>query len=152
MAKILQNALNILFERTGENSRSSQLVEFLDQYDTNYLLKGVGPTGTWYWSSVGRYYNYLDNQFLLLLWWAGLPTLLFYLFYLIKPIMKKSEIQLFQNVKGLKMIILFWILACAGFAIYGGISSDPYFDFITLLIGMQTCKFTLLRSDAKKQV
>jgi hypothetical protein len=146
LAKATEGAFNILSERSAENTRSSQLIEFLDQYDTNYLLKGVGPTGTWYWSSVGRYYNYLDNQFLLLAWWAGLPTLLVYLFYLIKPIMQKSEIQLFENVKGLRMIIVLWILACAGFAIYVGISSDLYFDFITLLLGLQTCKFTLLRS------
>jgi hypothetical protein len=142
----VDGAVNNLTERVSEDSRSEQLTEFFDQYNPDYLLQGVGPLGTWTWSHWPVPYYYLDNQFILLGWWAGLPTLLFYLYFIIKPISKKAEIQLFENINGLKLILFLWVLACAGFAIYVGISSDLYYDFITLLIGLQTCKFTLLRS------
>lgn len=144
LGKVLEGAFNILSERSAEDSRSDQLVEFMNQFDINYLWQGVGPMGLWYWSAWGGYYYYLDNQFLLLAWWAGLPVLIIYLIYIIKPLLKAGEIQLFNNVNGLRMILGLWILACAGFAIYVGISSDLYYDFITLLIGMQTCKYSLL--------
>lgn len=144
LGKVLEGAFNILSERSAEDSRSDQLVEFMNQFDINYLWQGVGPMGLWYWSAWGGYYYYLDNQFLLLAWWAGLPALIIYLIYIFKPLLKAGEIQLLNKVNGLRMILGLWILACAGFAIYVGISSDLYYDFITLLIGMQTCKYSLL--------
>lgn len=143
LGKIIEGALKILSERSSEDSRSSQLIEFLDQYDLNFLFQGVGPISVWYWSVVGPY-PFLDNLFLFLCWWAGLPTLMVYLFFLIKPLTQKAEILFFEDIKGLKLIIVLWILACAGLAIYAGISPDLYYDFFTLLMGLQTCKYTLL--------
>jgi hypothetical protein len=145
--KALEGAVSNLTERASEDSRSEQLVEFMGQYDADYLIQGVGPMGTWNWSKWPAPYYYLDNQFLLLLWWAGLPALLAYLYFVIRPITQKAEILYFENIKGVKMILIMWLLACAGFAIYVGICSDPYYDFITLLIGLQACKYTLLQSD-----
>ena len=107
------------------------------------MFQGVGPISVWYWSVVGPY-PFLDNLFLFLCWWAGLPTLLVYLFFLIKPLNQKAEILFYEDIKGLKLIIVLWILACAGLAIYAGISPDLYYDFFTLLMGLQTCKYTLL--------
>lgn len=153
LGKVLTGAFNIFSERTNEDSRSSQLLDFLDQYNTDYLFQGVGPSGLWYWTQIGEYYYYLDNQFLLLAWWAGLPAMLVYLFYLIGPLSNKAEILIFEDVKGLKLIIFLWILACAGFAIYVGINSELYYNFLTLIIGMQTCKYTQIKvNDIENQV
>lgn len=137
----LDNAFSILSERGAEDSRSNQLTEFLDQFDLNYLIQGVGPSKTWFWTATGPY-PYLDNQFLLMAWWAGLPTLLFYLFLLGKAFLKKSEILLFENIKGARLILGWWILACLGFAIYITVSSNLFYYFITLLMGQQFCKYT----------
>ena len=145
LSKVFEGAVNNLTERASEDSRSEQLVEFFSQYNSDYLLQGVGPLGRWNWSHWPEPYYYLDNQFILLGWWAGLPTLLVYIFFLIKPITQRAQRFYFENINGAKLILILWVLACAGFAIYVGISSDSYYDFITLLIGLQTCNFTLLR-------
>lgn len=36
-----------------------------------YFLQGMGHKGTWYWHSIESNYEFLDNQFLLLAWWAA---------------------------------------------------------------------------------
>jgi hypothetical protein len=141
LSQTFEGAFNILSQRTNEDSRSDQLGEFIAQFDLDYLMGGVGPKATWFWTAVGPY-AFLDNQFLLLVWWAGLPTLLFYLFLVITAVLKKSEIVLFENVTGSRMILAWWIMACLGFAIYITISSSLYYYFLSLLMGQQFCKYT----------
>jgi hypothetical protein len=141
LSKTIAGAFNILSERKSEDTRSSQIIEFLHQYDVGYLFQGVGPMKTWNWSAVGPY-EFLDNQFLLLGWWAGLPTLLIYLYFLVRSFFIKSEILIFENIKGIQLIIGLWILACMGLAIYAAISTDLFYYFITLLMGLHLCKFT----------
>ena len=141
--KTIEGAFNILSERSKDDSRSDQLAEFLSQYDLKYLIQGVGPIKMWYWSSVGPY-PFLDNQFLLLSWWAGLPTVLLYFFYLIKNFFKKTEILYYENIHGIRIILGLWILACLGFAIYVTISSDLFYYFISLLTGLYVCNFSKL--------
>jgi hypothetical protein len=147
MSKIVDGAFNILSERSSEDTRSSQLVEFIEQWDFNFLLEGVGPKKTWYWSSIKGQYNNLDNQFMLLAWWAGLPTLLVYVYYLLKTFFVKSDLLIFEKAQCIKLIIGLWILACMGFAIYVTISSDLYFYFISLLMGLYTCKYSKIYTD-----
>ena len=137
------NAVQNLTERGGEDSRSNQIIQFLYQYDTDYLIQGVGPLKKWYWNGIGLY-SYLDNQILLIAWWAGLPTILTYVFFLVKSLLVKSEILLFENIKGIKMIIWLWIAACLGLAIYVTVSSEPYFYFLSLIMGMNACQYTKL--------
>lgn len=142
--KTFESTLTNLAERSGEDTRSDQLLDFLQQFDLDYLIQGVGPIKQWYWTGIGAYYSYLDNQVLLIAWWAGLPTILTYLFFLVKSLFVKSEILLFEEIKGIKMIILLWIGACFGFAIYINVSSDCYYYFISLLIGLNACQYTKL--------
>jgi hypothetical protein len=141
-SKTLDSVVGNLSERSGEDTRSDQLIDFLNQYDVGYLFQGVGPMGQWYWNGIGSYYSHLDNQILLIAWWAGLPTVLVYVYLLTKSLFVKSEIQLFETIKGLKLIIGLWILACLGFAIYATVSSDLYYYFITLLIGLNACQYS----------
>jgi hypothetical protein len=150
LSKTFESTLTNLSERSGEDTRSNQLLDFLQQYDVNYLIQGVGPMKQWYWNGIGSYYSYLDNQVLLIAWWAGLPTILTYLFFLVKSLYIKSEILFFEEIKGIKMIILLWIGACFGFAIYVTVSSDCYYYFISLLIGLNACQYTkLIDADAE---
>lgn len=138
----VEGAANNLSERSGEDTRSDQIFDFLSQYNMEYLVQGVGPKGTWYWHSIESKYEFLDNQFLLLAWWAGLPAIITYLVFLIRSLFVKSEILLFQDIKGVKLIIGLWIAACLGLAIYVTISSEPYYYFISFMIGMNACQYT----------
>jgi hypothetical protein len=145
--KTLESTVGNLSERSGEDTRSAQILDFLQQYNIDYLIQGVGPVKQWYWNGIG-YYSYLDNQILLIAWWAGLPTILTYVYFLVKSLFIKSEILLFEEIKGIKLIIFFWIAACLGFAIYCTVSSDCYYYFISLLIGLNACRYTKILDAA----
>lgn len=141
------NAFANLSERSGEDTRSDQLLDFLSQYDMAYLIQGVGPVKLWFWHGINEYYPFLDNQFLLLAWWAGLPTVLVYCVLVIRPLFSRPEILLFEDIRGIRLIIGFWAAACAGLAIYITINSEPYYFFISFLIGMATCQYTKIFED-----
>jgi hypothetical protein len=141
----IAGAFDVLAERKDEDSRSGQIIEFLNQWDTSYLLQGVGPFKKWYWTNVADYYYFLDNQFLLMGWWAGLPALFIYLYLLIRTFFTKPEILQFEYVRGIPLLIFFWILACLGFAIYITISSSIYYFFLDIMMGYHLCQFTKLK-------
>lgn len=145
------DAATNLSERSDQDTRSDQILDFLSQYDMEYLVQGVGPKGTWYWHSIESKYEFLDNQFLLLAWWAGLPAILTYIVLLVRSLFEKSEILLFQNIKGIKLIIGLWIAACLGFAIYVTISSEPYYYFITFMIGLNACQYTKIWGEPEEE-
>ncbi|MEO3404433.1 hypothetical protein AAFN85_11070 [Mucilaginibacter sp. CAU 1740] len=129
----IDSAVNIFTDRVSDDSRSGQLIEFFNQYDVGSILTGVGPTKTWNWSGARGPYGYLDNQYILITWWAGLPTCLIYLYLLACSLFKKSYTKV--HVGG-KIIITMWVLACAGLAIYVTVSSELYYYFISLIMGM----------------
>ncbi len=145
LGKTVDDAFQSLSERSSEDSRSGQIIEFVKQWDTENLMQGVGPVKQWYWTMVGDYYFGLDNQFLLLGWFAGLPALFTYIYFVVKIYYTKSEALLFEKIKGIKLMVALWILACLGFAIYISISSSLYYNFLTLLMGIYVCKYTLLK-------
>lgn len=147
-----ENAATNLSERSGEDTRSDQIFDFLSQYDMDNLIQGVGPKGVWYWNSIGSYYEFLDNQFLLLAWWAGLPAVLTYIFFLVRSIREKSEILLFQDIRGIKLILVLWIGACLGLAIYVTICSDLYYYFLSFLIGINTCQYTKIWGEPEEEL
>ncbi|MDO3625440.1 hypothetical protein [Mucilaginibacter sp. BT774] len=131
----LKDLSTVFTGRMGEDSRSSQIKEFLDQFDTRKLFKGVGPSATWNWSGDRKApYEWLDNQYLLAIWWFGLQTCIVYFFYLVYSLFRKNPLKILR-VTNAKVTIFFWILACGGFAIYVTFSSGAFYYFITLLIG-----------------
>lgn len=146
----VEGAAANLSERSDQDTRSDQILDFLSQYNMEYLVQGVGPKGTWYWHSIDSKYEFLDNQFLLLAWWAGLPAIITYLVFLVKSLFVKSEILLFQDIKGIKLIIGLWIAACLGFAIYVTISSEPYYYFISFMIGINACQYTKIWGEPEE--
>lgn len=138
----IENALDNLSERKADDSRSDQLRDFFAQYDTDYLIQGVGPLEKWFWHSINDFYSFLDNQIILIAWWAGLPAALTYVYFLIGLMRSESEILYFEDIKGLKVIIVAWLAACLGFAIYCTVCSEHYYYFLSLLFGMTVCRYT----------
>ena len=62
----LKDLTTVFTGRMGEDSRSSQLMEFMDQFKLDKLFTGVGPAATWNWSGdLKAPYQWLDNQFIL---------------------------------------------------------------------------------------
>lgn len=138
----VEGAFGNLSERSAEDTRSDQLVDFLSQYDMDYLIQGVGPLKLWFWHSINGLYGGVDNQFLLIAWWAGLPTVLTYIFFLVRSMFIEAEILRFENIKGLKTMIFFWIAACLGLAIYCTLCAEHYYYFLSMLIGLNACQYS----------
>jgi len=138
----VEGAIDNLSERSGEDTRSDQILDFLSQYDMDYLVQGVGPLQLWFWHGINGKYGFLDNQFLLIAWWAGLPTIIAYVFLLVRSLFIESEILQFDNIKGLKVIIFFWIAACLGLAIYCTLCSEHYYYFLSMLMGLNACQYS----------
>jgi hypothetical protein len=133
--KSLNDLLTIFSGRIDDDSRTGQLKEFFGQFNTDNLFKGVGVTGTWNWSGdkTGKY-AWLDNQFVLVTWTFGIQTTFLYLCFVLKGLFKKN----FSHdpaVINAKITIFFWLLACAGFAIYATISTSLFYYFISFMIG-----------------
>lgn len=143
-----KSALSIFSDRIGEDTRTSQLIEFSHQYDVNNLFTGLGPTARWTWSGHKQgYYEWLDNQYILVIWWFGIQTGVIYFFYLVYALFVKNRANVLF-ITNAKRIIFFWILACGGFAIYITISTKIFYYFITMLIG----SITLNRKYIKMRV
>jgi hypothetical protein len=134
----IKDLSSVFAGRMNEDSRSSQLKEFLDQYNTDKLFTGVGPAATWNWSGDRKApYEWLDNQFILTAWWFGIQTSIIYFLFLLYSLFKKNVMNILW-VTNSKILIFFWMLACAGFGIYITISSSFYYYFISFLIGVIT--------------
>jgi O-Antigen ligase. len=136
----LETMTTTLSERSTDDSRSEQLNEFFDQYDPVNFLWGVGPLGTYYSSNVGGQYASIDNQFIFLGWWAGIPVLSLYLTFLIGSLTARNRPcrswQDRDSVLCAKWCIFLWILAAAGLAIWVNISCHLYYYFISITIGL----------------
>lgn len=130
----VQNAINLLNERGNEDSRSIQILEFLDNINFDDFIWGAGIDSTWRWGS--RNYAWLDNQVLLTAWWAGLFTICSYLILFIKPVIKflfKKEVN--PQLKGVSFMLFLWILALLGFGVYLTISSTLYHFTVCFAMG-----------------
>lgn len=151
----IKGLLNVFAGRIDDDTRTSQLKEFMDQYNYDKLFSGVGPAGKWNWSvHPHEGYEWLDNQFMLLTWWFGIQTCLIYILFLLYPILRRNTENSIA-ITNAKIIIFFWILACGGFAIYITFSTKLFYYFISLLIGIATLnirKKTFISLDRTKVI
>src|SRR3569832_228944 len=91
----LKDISTVFTGRMGEDSRSSQLKEFMDLFYWDKLFTGVGPSATWNWSGdLKAPYQWLDNQFILIIWWFGLQTCIPYIGHLVYSLFKKNKMNL----------------------------------------------------------
>jgi hypothetical protein len=134
-------SFELLLERGADDTRSSQLIEFLSQLNFFDLIVGKGYNSTWYFG--GYPYAYLDNQWLLLIWWAGLIPAMMY-FYLTAIIPFKLFVKKDQDYETRveSFILIIWTLACAGLAIYTTMSVDFYFFIICVIQGRLLYKYS----------
>ncbi len=140
-AESLSSSFELLLKRGSEDSRSNQLTEFLSQLDFFEVVVGKGFNATWY--SGGHPYPYLDNQWLLLIWWAGLiPAVLYFYLTTVIPVKLFFRKNQDYETKVESFILIIWTLACAGLAIYTSITIDFFFFIICVIQGRLLYKYS----------
>lgn len=140
-------SLNLIQQRGTEDSRTSQLIEFFSQLNYFDLILGKGFNSTWI--SGGQPYAYIDNQWILLAWWAGIIPAIMY-FYLTAIIPFKIFFKKNQDyeTKVESFILIIWTLACGGLAIFSTMSVDFFFFIICVIQGRLLYKYST-RSEFK---
>jgi hypothetical protein len=135
-------SFDLLLQRGTNDTRSNQILEFLSQVNFFEMVVGTGFES--HWNFEGEPYPYLDNQWLLFTWWAGLVPALMY-FYLTAVIPVKLFFKKDQDyeTKVESFILIIWTLACAGLAIYSTMSVDFFFFVICVIQGRLLYKYSL---------
>jgi len=134
-------SFELLQQRGTNDTRFNQLAEFLSQVNFFDVIVGKGYDSTWYFR--GHPYAYLDNQWLLLIWWAGLIPAVLY-FYLTAAIPFKLFFKKNQDYETRveSFVLVIWTLACAGLSIYTTMSVDFFFFIICVIQGRLLYKYS----------
>lgn len=138
----LGSSFDQLENRGLDDSRTNQLEEFLSQVNLFELIVGKGPYASWQYSS-GVEYHHLDNQWLLLLWWAGLIPFLSYLYLTAYIPIRMFFIANDYETKVESFILILWVLACGGLAIFSTMSVEFYFFIICIIQGRLLYKYSI---------
>ncbi len=123
-----------LKERLNEDTRSSQYTQFFQQVPVESLILGLGPKATYTYNDRANY-DYIDNQFLFILFKFGLPVLLGYSAIAIWPGLHLLIIAGSKQQRLIGVIFVFWTLAGLGVAIYHAITLNPQNFAVILLAG-----------------
>ena len=106
----LSTSLSLLERRGAENTRSNQLAEFFSQMNFFEMIVGKGFEAKWIF--LGQYYEYLDNQWLYLMWWAGLiPAMLYFYLTAIIPFKLFFKKNQDYETKVESFILIVWTFA-----------------------------------------
>ncbi|MFT0714918.1 hypothetical protein [Flagellimonas lutimaris] len=132
--EILSSSLELLINRGTDDTRTKQIAVFLSQLNFWELITGGGLNVSYRAGYEEAYY--IDNQWLYLLWWGGLIPVLCY-FYLsgvlpIKMLLKKN---LSYETKVECFVLILWLLALLGLAIYTTMTIDLFFFIVTIILG-----------------
>lgn len=135
-------SFELLLKRGVEDSRSDQLIGFLSQLNFFDLIVGKGFNPSYYFE--GQETSGIDNQWLKLIWWAGLIPAILY-FYLTAVIPFKLFFKKDQDyeTKVESFILIIWTLACAGLAIFTTMSVDFFFFIICVIQGRLLYKYSM---------
>jgi hypothetical protein len=123
-----------LKERLFQDSRTSQYAQFFRQVPVAGLILGLGPKATYTYNQRANY-EYIDNQFLYILFKLGFPVLLGYCAVVLWPgfrLLIKAANQP-QRMEG--GVFILWTLASLGLSIFHGILPNPSNFLIILLAG-----------------
>jgi hypothetical protein len=123
-----------LNDRLTEDSRSSQYTQFFGQVPATSLIAGLGPRATYTFNDQADY-EYIDNQFLFILFKFGLPVLFGYGAVIIYPGLRLLLKRGRRSQWVLGVVFLLWTLAGLGLSIYQNITVTPPNLLIILLAG-----------------
>ncbi len=142
--KMLNTSFELLLNRGVEDTRSDQLSDFFNQLNIFELITGGGFFKSYF--SGRNQYSYLDNQWLYLLWWGGLiPVLTYFYLSAIIPIKIILKGNLTYETKVECFVLILWILALGGLAIFTTMSVEFYFFTISIILGRVLYKYSMIK-------
>lgn len=134
-------SLQLLEQRATHDSRSSQISQFLSQINFFDIVVGKGFDALWLFD--GEPYAYLDNQWLLFLWWAGLiPAIMYFYITAIIPFKVFISKRVDYETRVEAFILVIWTLSCAGLSIYSTMSVNFYFFIVCIIQGRVLYKYS----------
>lgn len=137
----LSTSFELLQQRGTNDTRTSQLMSFLNQLNFTDVIVGKGFDSTWDFN--GLQYPHLDNQWLLLMWWAGIiPAVMYFFLTAVIPFKLLIDKNQDYDTKVEAFILIIWTLACAGLAIYSTMSVDFFFFIICVIQGRLLYKYS----------
>ena len=106
------------------------------------MIVGTGHNSSWDFG--GRPYKYLDNQWLLFIWWAGLiPAMMYFYLTAIIPFKLFTTKNQDYETKVESFLLIIWTFGCAGLAIYTTMSINFYFFIICVIQGRLLYKYSI---------
>ncbi|WP_431160405.1 hypothetical protein [Flagellimonas beolgyonensis] len=131
---MLSTSLELLMNRGTDDTRTEQIQVFLSQLNFWEIITGGGLNVS-YMAGYEEVFA-IDNQWLYLLWWGGLIPVLCY-FYLtgILPIKMVLRKNLSYETKVECFVLILWLLALLGLAIYTTMTIDLFFFIVTIILG-----------------
>jgi hypothetical protein len=144
----LGSSFELLVNRGTNDTRGGQLVQFFEQLNIFELIVGKGADAQYVLD--GRMYYALDNQWLLLLWWAGfIPAAVYFYLTAIIPTRLFFMKNIDYETKVESFVLILWTLACAGLAIYTSMSVEFYFFIICIIQGRLLYKYSNINKYAQ---
>jgi hypothetical protein len=122
-----------LHQRLTSDTRSSQYRQFFAQVPVTRLITGMGPKATYVFK--GENYEFIDNQFLFILFKFGFPVLLGYCAIVLWPGLRVFVNATDRRERSMGLFFVFWVLAALGLSIFHGIVNNPQNLLAILLAG-----------------
>ncbi|MGD1945208.1 MAG: hypothetical protein ACFB0A_02800 [Croceivirga sp.] len=139
---ILNDSMERLLNRGTDDTRSCHLMAFFSQLKFTELITGKGFFASY--SKGGYTSSYLDNQWLYLFWWGGLiPVLTYFYLSALLPIKLILRGKMDYETQVECFVLILWVLALGGLAIYSTMSVDFFFFIISILQGRVLFKYSL---------
>lgn len=136
--------------RLGEDTRSSQYSQFFQQVPVAGLITGLGPKATYTYNALTDY-NYIDNQFLFILFKFGLPVLLGYFAVVLWPGLYMLVNAVDHRERSLGFFFGTWTLATLGVSTFHSITNNPQNLMAILLAGRCFLFMTLSGKSASNR-
>ena len=139
--QIFSSSLELLIDRGTTDTRSRQLSVFTSQLKFFEVISGKGFFATYRFGS--NQWNAVDNQWLFLLWWGGLIPVLCYLYLTaVAPLSMLLRRKLSYETKVECFVLILWVLALTGLAIFTTMTVDFFFFIISVLLGRVLYKYS----------
>lgn len=131
---MLSTSLELLLNRGTQDTRTEQLVVFIHQLDFLEIITGSGFYTSYTFGQTQRFG--VDNQWLYLLWWGGvIPVLAYFYLSAVIPIKMAIKGGLSYETKVECIILILWVLALTGLAIFSTMTTDFFFYIVSIILG-----------------
>lgn len=138
---IFSTSFELLLNRGTTDTRSTQLGVFLKQLNLIEIISGKGFFASYRFGS--NQWSAVDNQWLFLLWWGGLiPVLCYSYLCTIIPIKMMFLRRISYETKVECFVLILWVLALTGLAIFTTMSVDFFFFVISVILGRVLYKYS----------